>query len=616
MALKPVQDPALLAALNGPDAPAAGPKPVTDPALLAELNKPELAPGQTELNSQIPEPAGPAAPLPEEPSIWEKFKAGLSNAVGGDAPDPVLDMLGHGLSTVVQGAPEVIAGGINNAVAQSVAGLAGSFVPDANDSANFMRDFIQTHSHEPQGENAKALSAGLDEAMEPLANIKRSLGEGTLEATGSPGLAAAADTAPDLAMMLLGGPKAAEGAAELPKTPLKADTVVNPKVGDLRAADIRLRPSDVRAMTPGAKKVPGEFREKFADAPELKKNVTLHNQQRFTDIASKEIGTKDLTDASLEAAEKPHTDKYQQAEDALLEHKVSDDFANTFREAAASAKLPKGEQSGITRVIGALRRRATTRARSNDVKTEEAGYADRDLADKLEESFGKELAAAGEPQLLKEYQDARQALAKINDVRMTTRADHIDAAKLYQLNQKSEGKRLTGGLKLIADASEYAENVTKHSRTTAARAGGEIEGSREGITKGFLKGAIRKIPGMNVGSKGFQDTLGKADEARTSYYGQKPDIAPERGPEQHGLDLREALQLDAPPGEVGAPVRSQRDLGPQTDALGSAFEFNRPPGEVGIPPDAQISLQDLLGLGEPLDLKKSPGRVGKPKRAS
>ncbi len=78
--------------------------------------------------------------------------------------------------------------------------------------------------------------------------------------------------------------------------------------------------------------------------------------------------------------------------------------------------------------------------------------------------------------------------------------------------------------------------------------------------------------------------------------------------------MREALDLQAPPGEVGKPARPQRDFGPQVDALGNAFEFNMPPGEVGIPPEAPISLQDILGLGEPLNLKNAPGRVGKPKR--
>jgi hypothetical protein len=616
MALKPVQDPNLLAALNAPEqAPAApllgGPKPVTDPALLAQLNGPQdiadTVPGSPEEAAAIA--ANPKPPVSAEPSVWEKFKSGL-------AADPIVSMWSDALPKVAMGAPEVAMNMIGNTGVQIAGGLGGLMLgQNDEDSANFIRDFTAENSMQPQGDSARELTGALGEAFDPLQNIKSTLGDTTLEATGSPLAATGADMLPDLGLALLGGEGAAARGAELSKRPLKADPVVNPKVADLRAADIRLRPSDVRAMTPGAKKVPGEFRERFADAPELKKDMTLHNQQRMTDIAAKEIGAKDLTDKSIDAAEAPHIAKYQMAEDALLEHKVSDEFANTFREAAASAKLPNGEQLGVTRVIGALRRRAATRGRSNDVKTEEAGYADRELADRLEGQFGKELEAAGEPQLLKEYQDARQALAKIHDVRMTTRADQIDAGKLYQLDQKSEGKRLTGGLKLIADASEYAPNVSKHSLTTAARAGGEIEGSKEGLIKGGIKAVLRKVPGMDVGAERFQNTLGKADESRTSYYGREPDIAPLPGPQQKGLDLREALQLEAPPGEVGAPPRTPRQLGPQTDAFGSEFEFQMPQGEVGVPPPGQMSLQDLLGLGEPLNLQKSPGRVGKPKRS-
>lgn len=624
MALKPVQDPNLLAALNAPEqapAPApTGPKPVTDPALLAQLN----APAETPMEDTIPQPpSATPAPVTEtpEPSIWEKFKSTVGGMAQTVADDPIVQMWSDAIPKVIKGAPEVAMNTIGNTGVQIAGGLGGLMLgQDDNDSANFIRDFTAEHSMQPQGDSARELTGAIGEAFDPLQNIKSTLGETTLDATGSPLAALGADMLPDLGLALTGGEGAAARGAELPKQALKADRVVNPKVTDLRAADIRLRPSDVRAMTPGAKKVPGEFRERFADAPELKKDMTLHNQQRYTDIASKEIGTKDLTDKSLDTAETPHIEKYQLAEDVIRElpaEKAVPEFVEAYREAAASAKLPKGEDSGVTRVIGALRRRAATRARSNDVKTEEAGYADRELADRLEEQFGKQLEAAGEPQLLKEYQDAREALAKIHDVRMSTRADQIDAAKLYQLNQKSEGRRLTGGLKLIADASEYAPNVSKHSLTTAARAGGEIEGSKEGMFKGIAKAALRKVPGMDVGSEGFQNSLGKADEARTSYYGRDPDIAPPRGPEQPGLDLREALQLEAPPGEVGVALPNfMRKPAPtkQADAFGSEFEFQMPQGEVGVPPPAPMSLQDILGLGEPLDLTKPPGRVGKPKR--
>jgi hypothetical protein len=89
--------------------------------------------------------------------------------------------------------------------------------------------------------------------------------------------------------------------------------------------------------------------------------------------------------------------------------------------------------------------------------------------------------------------------------------------------------------------------------------------------------------------------------------------------QQGDLDLRAVLDLEAPPGEVGVALPDfmrRKPLNQQPDMLGSEFEFDAPPGEVGVPPPAQVSLQELLGLGEPLTMKQPPGRVGKPKRKS
>ncbi len=653
MALKPVTDPNILAALGAPTLPAqpsapvaTGPTPVADPALLAQLNAPEkpaLAPGETEMNRAVPGPADmPSAPItaPAEPSIWEKFMNNFQNG------DPVASMIGHGVSTIAQGAPEVAAGAVNNAAAQGVAGLTGSTIADPNDSANFIRDFIESHSHEPQGENAKALSAGLGEAFgEPISNLKRGLGDAALSATGSPLAAAGADLLPDLGAALVGGPKA--GTSEIAEAPVFGASAkpnnamqfrqperpaeiapgedlsggvkpqpapVNPKVADLRAADIRMRPSDVRAMTPGAKSIPGEFREKFASGPALKNDMTLHNQQRMTDIAAKDIGVKKLDDASLDAAEKPAAATYDTVENVLRDRDMSPEFVKTFQEGLDSIKLelPRGKPYSVTGVLGAIRRRGAKRLQSDNPEMEAKGYADRNMADAIEEGLGNELKNAGEPQLLDEYQNARQLFAKVNDVRSATRAGQIDANVVYKLGKR--GVPLSGGLKLVADAAEHAPNVTGHSLKTAARAGEEVPNSREGVITRGTKALIRKIPGMDVGAPGFQEKFGPADEARTSYYGQDNSVAPARGPEQKGLDLREALNLEAPPGEVGAPQRAPRPIGPQMDALGNEFELQATPGEVGIPPEAPISLQDLLGLGEPLNLEKAPGRIGKPKR--
>lgn len=660
MALKPVQDPNLLAALEAPEPQmATGPKPVTDPAVLAQLEGPApLDESNPEaVNTRLFELAD-AVPTPENQAEIQRLK-GLQKPVQTEEPglfdramkavrgDPIIDMWVSSLGTAAKGAPETAMNMIGNTGVMAAAGLTAPLVSEnMDDAANYINDFTEQNLMRPQSESAQQLTEALGIAAEPVGNIKRTLGEKTLELTGSPDAAATMDMAPDFLATVLGVPGVTKAANKVPQTPLKADpTPPSPMVEELRAADIRLRPSDVRAIVPDKNvKVKGERREKFADPPELKKDLTLHNQTRMSQLAAEEIGAKGLDEVSLTKAEEPAAATYNMVEDVLRDREMSPEFVSTFREAAASAKLPKGEGVSVTRMIGALRRRAAKRLQSDDVKTEEAGFADRDLADRLEEAMGAELKAVGEPQLLKEYQDARQVFAKVNDVRTATRANQIDANALFKIQNKTG--RLTGRLKLIADASEFAPNVTKHSTSTAARAGDEVTSSREGFIKELLKGTIRKIPGMDVGAEGFQMALGKPDSTRVANYGRRTDPITERSPEQGELDIREALGLEMPPGQIGMPPRSQKPLGPQLDALGEAFEFempagsvgrpNRPqkplgpqgemlgqefefemaPGEVGVQPPAQLTLQDLLGLGDPLTLKKPPGRVGKQPRGS
>lgn len=586
-----------------------------DPALLARLQKfqdSQRPPGETALNSTIPLPQGvaPDTGIPDSGQTAMGDFADQAKALGGD------------VLTAIQGAPETAATMLNNSLVQAGAGLSAPFVADnPDDAASYIRDFTQQHSYAPQGESAQKLIGALSEALN-LEPAKRALGETTLEATGSPLAATVADILPDLGAAFLPATKGA-GAIERGVEALapKAAEPLSPIVEQLRNADIQMRPSDIRGMHPDKSKVkvPGEFRERFANAPNLKKDQTLHNQARFTEMAAKKIGAPDLTEASIAKAKEPHAATYDLAESVLNDKPTPPGLEKVLREALDATKLerPRGQVPTVTGTIGALRRRANKRINTDNPDTQAAGYADRNMADALEEEFGKALESAGEPQLFKQYQDARKGFAQIHDVETATHGGQIDAHKLKQLGQKV---KLSGELKLIADAAAHVPNVTKHSTTTAARAGGEIESSREGIIKAGAKGLVRSlgIPGtdltMNVGSGKFQRSLGKPNEARTSYYGETPPENVPRTPEQQDLDLAEALQLQQPPGAVGTPPRSPRPLGPQADAFGPGFEFSMAPGEVGVPPPAQLSLQDVLGLGEPLAMKQAPGRVGKPRR--
>jgi len=425
------------------------------------------------------------------------------------------------------------------------------------------------------------------------------------------------------------------GARESLPTP---DGPVSPMVEALREADIRLRPSYIRGMHPGKRtKVPGEFRERFADAPDTKKDMTLHNQDRYTTLAGEELGVKDLgpqglDEATFERLRAGPAKTYDMVESVLAEKgSMSEPLAAAYREALESVKLelPRGGKPTVLGVIGALRRRAAKAIQAENPEVNAKGYADRNMADALEDELGRELKVAGEPQLFKEYQAAREQFAKIHDVESATRAGQVDTSVLYRIHKKSGGKRLSGRLELLADAYEHAPNVSGHSTKTAARAGGEVENSREGIIKSILKAGIRKIPGMDIGSEGFQRRLGAPNEARTANYGRRPEPDTPRTPEQGDLDLREILELDTP-GEMG-PRPPRRDVGEQTDFLGRAFELEPPRGRTGrelltraeglddIVIDGERlaepatnfraeTLADILGLSEPLVKKPKPKR--------
>lgn len=562
--------------------------------------------GPPRLDQIVPSPTDPTGGLPDrQPEGISNTDMFLSD-LGGVAGD---------MWTAAKGAPETALTMAYNPVVMAAAGFHGMATHplDADAAANDIQQFEEQNLYRPRGESAQKLSGAIGEAFD-LSPLKEKLGESTLNATGSPAAATFAHMLPDLGASFLPATKGA-GALESVGEAIgpKAVEPVSDAVANLRAGGVKLRPSDVRAMHPEAKSIPGEFREKFQNPADLKKGLTLENQATATKRAADELGIPDLTEKSFDAAEKPHIETYQMAEKVAEGAPASPEFDKAFKAASDAAQLPKGEAYGVTRVIGALRRRANKRTASGDVKTEEAGYNDRELADNLEEQFGKRLEAAGEPQLLGEYQDARKELARINDVRGATRADQIDVAALRRMNERFGGDRLQGGLKFLADTAEYAPNVTGHSLKTASRAGDEMPSSKEGFITRGAKALVRQIPGMDIsraepnfleralGMKGFQEELGPTDAARSSYYGTKYTPAPAAAPQQGHMDLRQVLGLEPPPGVAGAMVRP--DLGAQN--LGEAFVGGEPLGAAPTP--VANDLSEILGLSEPL-VKKTAGK--------
>lgn len=429
----------------------------------------------------------------------------------------------------------------------------------------------------------KGANAALAPVVTPIANAADSAAKavGKVSPTAEEALreAPSALEAAGVIAPMVGPARAAIGAAADTAVAGAAKASQADVLGTLRAAGYRFRPSDVQAMDPGAK-VPGLRRESLQEPAALKKDLTLHNSTIDKKLATEDIGVKDLSEKSFNDAKKPHFEVYDKANEAA-NLAPSADYKTALQAAQDRAGLDS--TASATESISALRRNARKRGRSDDIKVNKEGEADQAAADSLEEALGKSLAAQGDEKLMSDYQSARQALARIHDVESVTRGQQIDPQGLRKIDERNPG-RLNGNLKIIADAADMAKNVVRHPQNaTGVRSSVKSEGIFS-MAKDAARGAISKLPGMDVSRPGFQNKFGReaTPTERQSFadYGRKPQVIP------------------APP-----PARPQ---------LGTGNIDFTPTG--GVTPAAANSLASDLGLApeavrNPQVLPEAPSRM-------
>lgn len=434
---------------------------------------------------------------------------------------------------VLFAAPELLAEGVSHVGAKALSGLAGM----AGASPDTMHSIQDALTYEPRTQTANAVKRGVGAATEAVSNLApvkavdkavndlpdgaRTVVQGVEEAI--PDVAALAGAR--MPGMPRGAVKPSGAVVEGAAKATQDDTL-----GALRAAGYRFRPSDVQAMKPG-EKVPGLRRESLQEPSALKKDLTLHNSTVDNKLATEELGVKNLSAKSLDDAKKPHFEVYDQANEAANLAPSAE-----YKSALDSAQKRAGLDSNatVTESISALRRNARKRARSDDIKVNQEGEADLAAADALENELEKTLTAQGDEKLISAYRDSRQALAKIHDVETVTRGQQIDPQALRKLDKRSPG-RLNGRLKLIADAADMASNVVKHpQKATGVRSSVKSEGVFS-MVKDAARGAVSKLPGMDVSRPGFQaGAFGReatpAERSSFADYGRRPENIP-RTPE-------------------------------------------------------------------------------------
>lgn len=213
--------------------------------------------------------------------------------------------------------------------------------------------------------------------------------------------------------------------------------------------------------------------EGFAGKITTAQNASARNQPITNELARKAIGAADLTPQGIaevrQAANSAYDDLAQ-----VGAFQADESFVKALDQAGASTaamrkNFPELANAEVDKIVEGLKSRPEFDAQStieaikqfrsnasaNRISTDPAkkalGKAQGKIAGALEDLIDRNLQQAGNPELLSNYQAARQTLAKTYDVEKALNPANgsIDASKLAA--QLKKGRPLTGELKTIAE---------------------------------------------------------------------------------------------------------------------------------------------------------------------
>lgn len=460
--------------------------------------------------------------------------------------------------------------------------LPGMKQPGESD-ADFYKRTREAATYQPRTEGGKELANSV--IPQGIGHVVEEGGKGFERITGSPAAgelfkdAFAVGTA--AAPMMGKGPVRTRFPTPEDNAAAKSAGTVTSKISEtpvdsLRAAGIKVRPSDVKGLNPETKNGIASAAEKFAGSDASSSSLSLKNQVLLTRFALDEIGApknaKAITPGVLGESRQPHLATYRKAGNAVGEFEPSPEYHSaidsisaqkglspaarrTIRKDLEQYRNAKTTGPDVVKTISALRRKASQARKSTDVDMQSRGDAYKQAADALETEFDRQVTARGDAGLVGELKSARESLAKINDVEEATTAGQIDAAALKR-RRDQKGAPLSGKLAIIADAAEHAPGVTRHSLNVSKPVfdPSSLVSTGADIATLGLRPAVRAI----MESKLYQNRLGK----------QAAEIGPGEGlsdyfptPTPEPASPKAPTPIDLPPTPSSSMLQAQKMAG-------------------------------------------------------
>lgn len=371
--------------------------------------------------------------------------------------------------------PELFLSALSNAAVEPVAGLAGigaSILPGGMTGPEAV-EAVRGRAYQPQTELAQGAQNLMANTIGKYGEATDWAGEKAAEITGSPAVGAGVKTALDIAPAAIPAGRNAVRNRSLRTAP--------DPVSRARQAGYTLDPTQVV----GGQNVGGPWRagaQAVGGKARIPAQASLKNQQVTNRLVAEEIGApnpKLITKADIANLRQKANNSYTKIKANTTKMRVQADqqLTQSLDDAVTQAADPltgtvnkavvkelraiqnlQGEQtiSAVLSKVEKLRRDARVNFKADDPARVDLARAQRAAADALEDAVGRTLQR-GAPDLLPEYQAARQQLAKLHNVEDAWVNGNIDAVKLARLRE--QGAPLTGNLEIVADVADYFPRV-------------------------------------------------------------------------------------------------------------------------------------------------------------
>lgn len=399
--------------------------------------------------------------------------------------------------------PELALSALSSAAGEPMAGVYGiaANVPGGRTPAEAV-EFMRGRAYQPQTWLAQKGQQGLGATLGKIEEGAQEAGGIVTDVTGSPALGATTKSALMMLPSLIPGGRQAIRAFKASR--------VQPVVQRAQELGYTLEPRQVIGGRPvgGAVKRTAAASGKAA----IDAKASLKNQQVTNRLVSEEIGSPnramitkaDINDLRTTANNsytkiKANTTKLRVEKDAQFQQAIreaieegSDAFTGKGPPRAVLRELqdlldPKGKQTigSALEKVESLRSDARVNFKSDKPKKLKLARAQRQAANALEDAIGRALEK-GAPDLLAEYQSARQQLARLHNVEDAwIEGGDISAVKLAKL--RDNGAPLTGNLEIIADMADYFPSVMMSKTLLGRQAGsGYFSFTEALLTAGLL----------------------------------------------------------------------------------------------------------------------------------